>query len=426
MAQLTDLLRADQIISVINKMLVYVDPHLVDHGKRVAYIAQEILNQIDDGGAEIDRQSLFVLSILHDIGAYKTGEIDELLTFNSKQVFRHSIYGYLFLKNMSPVGPLAEAILYHHLDYKDYNQVKSDALAYAGLIHLADQIDIAVLLGLEGNRFEIIEEDKEAHFCPAYVDAFRRAGPARIEQSLLSGSWRKEVEASLFALNLSAEQAFAYLRMMVFSIDFRSEATVPHTISTTAISIELGKRLHLSEQELQLLYLGAFLHDVGKIAIPNEILESQGQLTFEEMQVMKLHVSFTREIVEGLVDERVCRIASRHHEKVNGGGYPDGLTGENLTLPEKIVAVADIASALAGRRSYKEAFSKAKTIGILTQMEKDGLLYAPVCNVLISSFDEVMQAAAAGSAPVIALYKEMHAQYFTLSQKAQSFLRAGS
>ena len=93
-------------------------------------------------------------------------------------------------------------------------------------------------------------------------------------------------------------------------------------------------------------------HDLGKIGIPLEILENPGRLTLEDMAVMKTHVEKTAVILNGWVSEEIRDLALRHHEKLNGTGYPDGLSASQLTLPQRILAVADIFSALTGERSY--------------------------------------------------------------------------
>lgn len=131
------LIDQSQIILVLNKILQYIDARLVDHGERVAYIVSELLRHADTP-LPIDSDKLFILSVLHDVGAYKTEEVDEMVSFDSQEVWSHAIYGYLFLKYMSPMGEAAEAILYHHLDYKDYDKAHSDYLDYAALIYLAD------------------------------------------------------------------------------------------------------------------------------------------------------------------------------------------------------------------------------------------------------------------------------------------------
>ena len=156
--------------------------------------------------------------------------------------------------------------------------------------------------------------------------------------------------------------------MLVYSIDFRSEHTVVHTMSTVNFAMQLGRLMGLGAKELQSLYYGALLHDLGKVAIPLDILESPGRLEEKDMRVMRAHVRITEMILSGLVDEEVLEIAARHHEKLDGTGYHKGLTEKDLTLPQQIAAVADMLSALYGKRSYKDSFDSGKIRKILQEI----------------------------------------------------------
>ncbi|MDD3347319.1 HD domain-containing phosphohydrolase [Oscillibacter sp.] len=404
-----------QIISVIEKMLLYFDPRLVDHGERVAYIVLEMLRHAQPP-LDIDQDKLLILSLLHDVGAYKTEEIDEMVSFDSGSVWSHAIYGYLFLKYMSPIGDEAEAILYHHLDYRDYDKTDSQYLNYAGLICLADRIDILNVTDAGQRDFSLILKHSGKRFHPEYVKLFFQSDPNQIAENLRNGNYRETVTKAVEQLDLTVEQAFEYLKMMVFSVDFRSEYTVTHTMNTTAISLELGKCLGLPIEEIKKLYLGAMLHDVGKVAISPDILEFQGRLTSEQMEIMKRHVAYTHEIIEGLVDEEIVKIASRHHEKLDGSGYPEGLKEAQLTMPQQIVAVADIVSALTSKRSYKEAFSKEKTVDILRRMMQSGQLCAAACEIMISRFDEILSVTDTSRDPIIRLYGTIN---FEAPQRAE-------
>lgn len=411
-----------EVIAVINKMLLFVDPRLVEHGERVAYIILEMMQHSKDP-LPINGNTLLVLSILHDVGAYKTQEIDEMVSFSSKAVWSHSIYGYLFLKYMSPVGAEAEAVLYHHLDYQEYHRTDSRYLDYAALIYLADRIDILYVNSEEECDFSPIVENRGIRFHPKYVDLFLQSQPETIVKKLRDGSYRTCLAKAVEQLNLTREQAFEYLKMMVFSVDFRSEHTVTHTINTTAISTELGRRMGMSPSERKKLSLGALLHDVGKVAISGSILEFQGRLTPAEMEIMKRHVVYTRQIIEGVVDAEIVEMAARHHEKLDGSGYPEGLREEALTLSQQIIAVADIVSALVSKRSYKEAFPKQKTIDILSKMMQAGQLCPAACEIMIANFDEIMRITDTSSDPIVRVYRSMHDEYFDLNDRVQKLLR---
>ncbi len=101
----------------------------------------------------------------------------------------------------------------------------------------------------------------------------------------------------------------------------------------------------------------------------------------------------------------------RHHEKLDGSGYPLGLRGEELSLPERVVAVADIVSALARARSYKEAFDRERVLAILGQMQAAGAICPQVTALVCNHYDRLMESARAGSAPVLALYQGVLREY---------------
>lgn len=129
-------------------------------------------------------------------------------------------------------------------------------------------------------------------------------------------------------MHFSAQERRRFLEMQALSIDFRSE---------------------IPKDSYSDLYYGALLHDIGKVSTPVEILEKPGKLTSEEFEVMKKHVTETRKILDGYVNPKAYRIAVRHHEKLDGSGYPLGLKAEDLSLEERICAISDIVSALVRR-----------------------------------------------------------------------------
>lgn len=109
-----ELISSSNIIQILKKALDSVDPRLVDHGERVGYLVAKML-EARGGVTEKQIVDCYVLGLLHDIGAYKTEEIGEMMRFESVDVWNHSIYGYLFLKTAGPMGNLADAVLCHHV-----------------------------------------------------------------------------------------------------------------------------------------------------------------------------------------------------------------------------------------------------------------------------------------------------------------------
>ena len=149
--------------------------------------------------------------------------------------------------------------------------------------------------------------------------------------------------------------------------------------------------MKLSGQDKYNMYYGALLHDIGKIAIPLSILESTGRLSDKEMDIMKKHVEITDHVLKGIVDDDIREIAIRHHEKLDGSGYFRGLKGDELTRPQRIVAVADIISALYGKRSYKEAFAPDKIKAIIQADADNNKICPAVVDVAVKNMESIIQ-----------------------------------
>ncbi|HEY2990641.1 MAG TPA: diguanylate cyclase, partial [Candidatus Binatia bacterium] len=131
-------------------------------------------------------------------------------------------------------------------------------------------------------------------------------------------------------------------------------------------ALNFGKWIGLSEKELRLLYLGTFFHDAGKVSIPSEILQKPGPLTPEEFAVMRNHPTLGAEICLKLGPlEEIAPLVACHHEKLDGTGYPRGLTAKDIPFLARIVATIEIYDALRSERVYKQPFSLEKSIEIL-------------------------------------------------------------
>jgi len=153
------------------------------------------------------------------------------------------------------------------------------------------------------------------------------------------------------------------------------------------------------------------LHDIGKIAIPLSILESPRRLDDKEMRIMKAHVIITEKILEGIVEEGIFKVAVRHHEKLDGTGYPYGVGAENLNMIEQIAAVADILSALRGKRSYKDEMPKEKIISILSGDAEAGKLNKKIVDSVVTRYDDIMEFYDGHMIGTQSTYMEILAQY---------------
>ena len=286
----------------------------------------------------------------------------------------------------------------------------------AQVLHAADRIDVAMEVQhlTWEETLALLKKDSGTNFAPVITDL----AAACDFHTPFEGN--NDAEAVFFQMlseiPLTQDEITDYLKMLIFTIDFRSRHTVTHTITTTTISSELAKRMGLSEKECNQVVCGSMLHDLGKIGIPVEILEYPGKLSPQAMNIMRTHVDITEKIFGDVIEETVKYLALRHHEKLDGSGYPRGLTAADLNTGERIVAIADIISALSGTRSYKTAFSKDRICSIITEMKDDGLIDADIVELMISDYDEIMEATRIQCQPILDIYARIQQDFDRISR----------
>jgi HD-GYP domain-containing protein (c-di-GMP phosphodiesterase class II) len=164
----------------------------------------------------------------------------------------------------------------------------------------------------------------------------------------------------------------SFLSTLASAIDARDPTTAGHSERVARLAINMGKALGFNEIQLKMIDYAAALHDTGKIGVPDSILLKPDKLTPEEYEIMKQHAIRTKEILDNMFFARELReiphIASTHHERLDGSGYPLRLKGGEMTLSAKILAVADVYDALVSQdRPYKKAMSHEQAMAILEQ-----------------------------------------------------------
>lgn len=400
---------------MVERALGFVDERLVDHGLRVANMLDAMM-EVDGSLDARQRDGLHMAALLHDVGAYRTEEIDRLVSFETGDVWEHSFYGCLFFKELSPLPEYAEVILYHHMPNNLFDGQGAAVRFLSQCLQVADRADVLLLDQPELDADELLralEGAADGRFSDEAVALFAEAVHRFDLVKARRSGFERESSMRIFR---NGGEAVPYLDMLVHVIDFRSRHTVAHTVTTAWTAYGLAVRMLADDDVVRRVYLGALLHDVGKIGVPLSVLEKPGRLDESEMAVMRTHVKLTERILCGLVDDDVLQIAVRHHEKLDGSGYPGGLRGDRLTMPERIVAVADIVSALVGTRSYKEAYPKDKVLAILSDQSERGLVDASVVHVMARDYDEIMEDVGRATAPIEATYRRVQDGYRRLLQ----------
>ncbi len=309
----------------------------------------------------------------------------------------HCLRGEELLADFAPLAHLAPIVRYHHSRWTWLQKqwLAAGTALHANLIFLADRIDVlaapfhadqTVLAHAEEIRARLAAERGHL-FAPELVDAFLALSAGEAFWLALQPDAVREYQAEMeghgelriVGWNEFKRCADIFARI----IDAKSPYTEQHSRGVARLSRHLAGRLGLDAAVCEKIEVAGLLHDIGKLQIPDEIIEGRAALTAQEFNVMKSHSYGTRQVLKRLhaIDE-ISRWASYHHETPDGRGYPFHVGGAALPLEARIINVADIFQALAQQRPYREPLPPEKIIAILRQRAALGQADATVVEAI--------------------------------------------
>ena len=409
-------------LRAVQRAFDLVDPRLKGHGEQAAFLMWRLLDRM--GCSRARMVSLTTAALFHDMGAYKTDADHSLSEFELLHTASHCVYGYLYARFYSPFPSFAPVILYHHMGYLYKRYIDPSFLTDSLLLNLSDRVSF-VFLTQQNPDFYFLGALSGIEFDPKHVAAFLETDREEgLLQALKDGSYHEKLHAFWRKTTLSRSEVMNYAQMLMYSIDFRSEQTVTHSISVMSLSKLLCGLLELDHVDTSIVTASAMLHDIGKITTPVQILEKKGPLTEEEMAIMKRHASATYEILTELGFDNIALIASSHHEKLDGSGYPRGLKGDEIPFYSRVLAVADILSALIGERSYKGPMPKGQVTAILGAMANRNQLDPIVTSMALEHYDELITFSAEDCAQTMEDYLSIKSEYLRLMQQFEAIEEA--
>jgi HD-GYP domain-containing protein (c-di-GMP phosphodiesterase class II) len=400
---------------------------LAQHQQRTAFIFWEMgkVANLSDGRLEKG----FIAALLHDIGALTVEDKISLVRSETRDIEGHCIQGEFLLKKVSWLRDAGQIIRFHHKEWKDWEEpIDTPLVLESQLIFLADCVERMIdrskyILHQHEDIISKIKANSGSSFHPDAVDLFMKASDREefwldlVSQRLYSlllheGPFRKT------EIDLSEISTIAGLFRDI--IDFRSRFTSTHSSGVAAAASILSKLFGYTEMETRLIEVAGDLHDLGKLAIPNSILNKPGKLTKEEMAVMKSHTYFTYSVISSIGGlNQIAEWGAYHHEKLDGSGYPFHCKAGELTTGSRIMAVADIYTALAEDRPYRKGMSEKEIVRIIKDFSDRKLLDSGIVNLLLKNHDEISFHVSAKQAVVRESYEE---QYRAMSKKRDGII----
>lgn len=370
-----------------------VNPMIVDHQRRVAYIAWSIGKEL---GLDIEQaRKLFFASLLHDIGAISLKERLDILHFDEDSSYNsHAELGYLLFRDFQALSDEARIIRYHHSHWDNGNGhlVNGEAVPAESLIlHLADRISVLIdydheVLGQVKSITEKIRNLSGKVFVPEFVDAFvKLSGKEYFWLDTFSPNLELELHKihDLTLVIFGIESIQKLTKILSRIIDFRSRFTATHSSGVSATSAALAKLAGFSEKECIMMEIAGYLHDLGKLAVPKEILEKPDKLSMEELNIVRSHTYHTYRILSHMQGfNTINQWASFHHERLDGSGYPFHISEFDLPLGSRIMAVSDVFTAVSEDRPYREGMDIEKALSTIASMAKNRSLDPYVVSLL--------------------------------------------
>lgn len=395
------------IIYALSDALDLVGVDDVAHGKRVGVMASACAEVLGWEPAVCD--FMFELGMLHDIGVSSTRTHQHLVAeFDWVGSQEHAILGHDLLVDFAPLAKMALPIRYHHTLWA---KLQTLALApeialQANLVYLTDRVDTlaapyyashAVLFHADGIRAEIARR-VDSHFAPELVRAFMeishteafwlRLEPRAVDQCL------QQQLAHAQPIPAHGPEIRQVADLFARIVDAKSPFTAQHSHGVARLSRLLAQCMGLNAEQCDKIEVAGLLHDLGKLRVPDEILEKPGALDAYERQVIHTHSFETFQILRSILGfEEVALWAAYHHEEPGGSGYPFHVDGLLLPLEARILRVADIFQAMVQDRPYRPGLTAAEALSFMRSLQEEGLMEAQILDVLDVHLPAAMRAA---------------------------------
>lgn len=373
------------------------NPSISQHQHRVAYIALEIAIYADLNQETIE--NIFTAALLHDIGAISVEEKVSVHNIECINNNIHTIRGEILLEEISWLKKISKIVRNHHKNWNEWNENIDNPTVFASqIILLSDLVERYIdrnkyILHQNIDIIEAIKKLEGTAINKKIVDYF-------IEISKREDFWLDLVSPRLYLLllqngpfrsmQIEMEDISLISNLYRDLIDFKSRFTATHTSGVSACAVKMAELFGLAGLEVRSMRIAGNFHDIGKLVIPNSILEKPGKLTPTEFAIMRSHTYYTYctlNSIGGL--QRITEWAAFHHEKLDGSGYPFHCSAEEIGTGSRIMTVADIFTAISEDRPYRKGMDRDKIYKIIKNQTEENLLDKRIVELLFDNYEAI-------------------------------------
>jgi HD-GYP domain-containing protein (c-di-GMP phosphodiesterase class II) len=393
------------VVHALSDALDLVGINDVHHGKRVGVMAVDILRQLGEPVAVQERT--FDAGLVHDIGVSSTDLHHQLVEdFDWEGSEDHAVYGAHLLGGFPPLAGLVPIILHHHTHWSVLKDNYGADERLSNLIFLADRIDVLAAVAMLNNRLqqdvptirERIAAQAGEMFDPELVAAFMEVSKSDAFWLALEPDSIRDTMEQLARVAQPVDTDLATLHALaeLFShvVDAKSRFTVEHSEGVARIAHCLGELAGLDEETSGKMEIAGLLHDIGKLRIPDALLDKPGPLEPHERRQMASHAFETHRILTRIPGfEDIARWAAFHHESPDGEGYPFRLKGNDLSLEARLIRAADIFQAMSQDRPYRQALPARAVLEHMRRLRDAGKLDGDIYELLAGHLGDLYRLA---------------------------------
>ena len=372
-----------------------ITPEIPDHHQRVGYFAYMMADEM--GYDDADKLAVIYVSIFYNAGLTVLPELDA-----EGRKIKHSFNeivdaGVHILGNVPKLADILKIMNTCEEPSLGWDDEAKKAYTFNRIIFLADTVSKLLktnkaVLNQISDISEDITEMAGSEIPSEVAEAFMRI--TEKEYVWMNLLHQPEIFLEFIPANLemSIDDTIEYARIMSRIIDYRSSYTAMHSSGVVVPAVRLAELIGMSEEECKMIMIAGYLHDIGKLTIPKSILDKSGKLTDEEYNIVKEHAYYTYLLLKDIKGfEQISKWASLHHEKLNGTGYPFGYQADDIPMGARIMAVADIFSAVAEIRPYREGMSKDQVVEILRSSASTGALSSYIVDLLVNNYEDIYE-----------------------------------
>ncbi len=372
-------------------------PPIATHQIRTAFIAWRIASAAGLSKDKIEK--IYLAALLHDIGALSLEEKQNLHMGYETNADSHCILGEALFESSPLLKPSAQIVRNHHMAWEDCKEnIDSPEILESQIVLLSDEIERGILrkkfilhqmdsindrvISISGSKVHSDIVDLFMQFS-RYEDFWLDLSSPRLYSILLhNGPFRlQEIEQNEIS---SIASTFRHI------VDFKSRFTSSHSTGVSECAVMLSSYFGLTDVEIDQMRIAGYFHDLGKLAVPNSILEKPGKLTKEEFAIIKQHTYFTYTVLSTIGGlDQIAEWAAFHHEKLDGSGYPFHITANKINIGARIMAVADIFTALIEDRPYRKGMARKQIENILISEVDNNSLDKNIVNILLDNWIEI-------------------------------------